>query len=131
MIPFAKHTITLYNRLVVQENGLKKTVWKRTVLKNVFWSASSSRVQDYDRTERKTFLITVKIPPSKSFVPPCEWTGNGWTIQPDDIIVLGSISDEVENISEIKSKYRNNAVTVRTAENLTEFPNPHYKAICE
>ena len=96
-------TITIYNRY--EED--KKISWYRTVIDGCFWkyddiAVSQNRSQmGYRALQFHTNTVTCRIRKSEKFLPKGEWDantnrGNYFTIAPDDIIVLGEVTDEID-----------------------------------
>ncbi len=92
--PTFANTVTLYNHYYDPETHAAS--WQRTVLDNCWFSRESSRTQE---GASMTFadVFNVRIPKSADYHPPLEWTpGEGFTLQPDDLIFKGNVDFEID-----------------------------------
>lgn len=89
--------ITIYNKYV--DAGAEK--WQRTVITNVQWeNRKAINANKVGMIDANTATIYIPFARGANFVKPKAWlalvskTGY-WTLKPDDIIVKGSVADEI------------------------------------
>ena len=96
--PTFSDTVTLFNRYYDAET--RSTTWHRTVLKGCWFSRESSRTQE-GATITYADVFNVRIPKSADYHPPLEWTpGDGFTLQPEDLIFNGNVDFEIDESTE-------------------------------
>ena len=100
MIPFARETVTLYNRLrIVGEDGRAQEAWRRRVLHGCSWVRAHERVRD-DGVVRYAASTVCRIPASPDYLSPGEWDARGapegtFTLAAGDILVYRAVEDEI------------------------------------
>ena len=138
MIPFARETVTLYNRLrIVGEDGRAQEAWRRRVLHGCSWVRAHERVRD-DGVVRYAASTVCRIPASPDYLSPGEWDEKGapegtFTLAAGDILVYGAVEDEVTDgfsAAALLKKYgRGGAMVVQSAKENTALPRlAHYVA---
>lgn len=129
-------TITLYNKLTDSDGNVK---WYRHILTDCFVKLTSSESHT-GPSQRIADCGIIRISEKMNFKMPEEWRklSDGqrqsyFTISPDDIIVLGNVSEEIDELTagkrscELISKYKSSgALTVRSVNINTSLPNSHY-----
>ena len=138
MIPFARETVTLYNRLrIVGEDGRAQEAWRRRVLHGCSWVRAHERVRD-DGVVRYAASTVCRIPASPDYLSPGEWDEKGapegtFTLAAGDILVRGAVEDEItEDFSAaalLKKYERGGAMVVQSAKENTALSGlAHYVA---
>lgn len=119
--PWWDKTVTIYNKYVDPTN--QRTSWFRTVVHNCFWKAENIMFSmgRYGvstigvLTENKTIIC--RIPQSENYVGKREWKeledkSGKFTLADGDIIVLGEVSDTIDDYTpghrhtDLISKYK-------------------------
>ena len=130
-------TITLYNKLEDSTTG--HISWHRHVLKNCFFKETKNSVNVGNRQKTNGNYI-VRIPQLNNFLSPAKWleiTDNSYgdfvTLQGGDLIVLGDISDEIEEYtpgqrsSDLLKRYESLGGFFIGSVNInTDLPGAHY-----
>lgn len=91
-------TITIYNKIVDIDTQI--VTWKRTILKNCFWKHNIATTA-VDNTLVSKEILTCRIPQQPNFISPLQWKDIdcnccAFTLQPNDIIVLGECHTEID-----------------------------------
>lgn len=138
MIPFAKDTLTLYNRVRnVGADGRTAESWRRRVLTGCSWVRAHERVRD-EGIVRYAESVACRIPASADYLPPGDWDAQGappgkFTLAAGDILVRGEVDDEIGaglSAAELVKKYaRSGAAIVQSVKENTHLgPLAHYVA---
>lgn len=138
MIPFARETITLYNRRkTVWTDGKTAEAWVRRVLTGCSWVRTHERVRS-DTEVGYTSSVTCRIPASSDYLPPDQWDAlinpaGKFTIAAGDVLIHGEATEEVSAqlpISKIVERHkRRGAIVVQSAkDNSRNGVLPHYVA---
>lgn len=122
-------TITVYNKYIDPQTQL--VTWFRNVVADCFWKLDGSMVQVGDVTLDSKSIIC-RIPKDDRFLEKQEWInlpndemGNYFTLAPDDILVKGVCSFEVDEYTsghrstDLLGKYREYQACMA----ITEFSN--------
>ncbi len=127
-------TITIYNRY---EDNTGRVEWYRKVLPGCFIKIVPSLVIAQGIGTEKSQLV-IRIRKSNDYISPIEWLtsvfkNKKYTIQNGDIVVIGAVSDNVDEYAsghrsnDLLKKYGNSALIVRSV-GLNDFGHkPHYK----
>ncbi len=101
---FWNKTITLYNKSEDAETGIIK--WYRQKLENCFYKVTQNKVNNGD-TQVKTDDNIVRIPTQHNYCPPHKWIlltdeekSRYMTLRGGDLIILGDITDEIDEYTE-------------------------------
>lgn len=112
-------SMTIYNRYVDPITRLDK--WQKHNLNFVYWDASHG--VSISKGMSQDSKLDVYIPRNMNYMTyytdPMNFKLNpvgNWTIQNGDIIVKGTITDEITKASDLERKYNN----VYTVQNITE-----------
>lgn len=122
--PTFKDTVTLYHPREETENGQTVTKWVRKVFKECFFGENIAEN-----------LTGNTLSPASSYTVRIPFAGETVAIAPGDVIVKGSVTDEVEDVAgkrvnDLLAKYRPDAFTVRAVSDNTKIPQgAHYKAV--
>ena len=138
MIPFAKDSLTLYNRVRnVGADGRTAETWRRRVLTGCSWVRAHERVRD-DGIVRYAASVVCRIPADPDYLSPGAWDAldapeGTFTLAAGDILVRGAVEDEItENFSAaalLKKYERGGAMVVQSAkENMALSGLAHYVA---
>ena len=117
MNPFI-HTVTLYNRT---ENADGESVWRKTVLKNVYQSRQT-KLAVADGAKSLIKVNFLMIPKHGGYVSPDKYDGDGFTLQVGDIVVSGEISDDIPDAdsgNNLIKKYGERAWVIKTVSDNT------------
>ena len=128
--------VTVYNKYL--DNRAEK--WQRSEILDVVWE--STQAVSSQRFGTAANLATVFIPfdrKSTAYATPKQWvaltdkTGR-WTLQEGDVIVKGSVSDEIDNdftITSLRAKY-DDVVTIASVDAMDQgTPNvQHFEVGC-
>lgn len=131
-------TVTLYNRFEDDEGAVK---WYRTVLPGCFVKTVPALILSGNTGTEKP-QTTVRIRKSENYVPPAEWLNDeskrnfGFTVQNEDIIVIGNVTDDIDEYESGKrsddfiNKYKSaGCITVKSF-SVNDFGAlAHYKAV--
>lgn len=100
--------ITIYNSIVNPETRIRE--WKATVIKGVHFYVDN-KVALTEKGLASADICKIRVPVSADFdgtvyVPLNEYTGADytWTLQNDDYIALGVITDEIVKPSDLQNK---------------------------
>lgn len=112
-------TITIINRLKSIDSATRQDVYHKTIVHDCAWYTSvESNVQG--TTVSMGSKHRVMIPFSKKYLQYHEWKKDGmqdayYTMNETDIIILGEVTEEVNNqtITKIKQAYEPNVCDVR------------------
>lgn len=121
--PTFKYTVTLYHQHKDEENPRAAPKWSRKVLKNCYFGTE---------TVKQVNGNTLSM--ASSFVCRIPKDANSIALSPGDIIVKGSVKDEIADVSgqrpsEFLNKYSGTAFTVRAVSDNTALPYAsHYRA---
>lgn len=131
-------TVTIYNRY---EDVGGFITWYRTVLPGCFVKNVPAFVIAGNTGAEKP-QTTIKIRKSEVYIPPAEWNeddcqrDNGFTIQNGDIIVMGNISDDINEYESGKrsddfiNKYKTIGCITVSSFSINDFGAlAHYKAV--
>ncbi len=136
-------TITIYNQY--KDPDTKAVYWYRTELSNCFWKRIGAKVQ-VGNAILDTSSIVVRIPQNSDYLDFGEWKNLPkdsmryyFTIQQNDIIVLGSCEDEIhegtsgERSTDFLNKYKGMCLTIKeySIDTFTGLINPHYRILGE
>ncbi len=130
-------TITLYNKCEDIESG--QVYWYRHLLRNCFFKHKKHNVSTGNSKSLNDNAI-VRIPKQKNFVSSFDWLkipnslkSKSITLQVGDLIVLGDVSDEInehiqgQRSNDIVKKYDALGCTIITSINInTDLPGAHY-----
>jgi phage terminase large subunit-like protein len=100
--------MTIYNKYF--DTNTRADGWQRHVISDVFWDSNrgTSYFKGLTRTDRGAIYIPFYLNDMRNFVDTLEFqasrTGK-WTIQNGDIIVKGTVTDEITKQSELEKKY--------------------------
>lgn len=125
MTPLFRETVTILNcRRAEDGNGLDE--WKKTSIPGCVWVKTTVRgVSGPDVSLGQT--VTVRIPESPNFrsYPAWKQSMKGFTASVGDIVVRGSVAEDVtpDNVRSIADKYE--SITVRTVRDNTGLPLGH------
>lgn len=131
-------TVTLYNRF---EDGEGVVKWYRTVLPGCFVKTVPALIISGNTGTEKP-QATVRIRKSENYVPSAEWLNDeskrnfGFTVQNEDIIVIGNVSDDIDEYESGKrsddfiNKYKSaGCITVKLF-SVNDFgATAHYKVV--
>ena len=116
MNPNYVHTVTLYRK--------RDGIWGKTVLHGCFWKSVTNTVQSGEQaTVSNTY--TVRIPLSSA--------GDGFSILPGDLAVLGDCQDEISNEpgyreAEVLRRHKPDAFRVTAySDNTDHLMDKHYR----
>ena len=131
-------TVTIYNRFEDKDGYV---TWHKNVLSGCFVKTTPTFVVSGDVGTEKTQTI-IRIRKSERYVYPVDWATDankrksGFTVQNGDIIVVGNISDiidEYENgkrSDDLINKYKSaGSITVNSFSENTFGALAHYKAV--
>ena len=115
-------TVTLFHRYEDDKTGM--VTWYRKVLADCFWKCANNQLAT-SNTVAKDSVITVRIRKNDSFKMSYEWRTlpdkeSYFTIDVGDIIVLGAISDTIDEYTagtgsaDLLNKYSSFCMTVQT-----------------
>ena len=136
------YTITIYNKYLDEETRV--VTWYSKSIDNCFWKQTENLDNIGDGTILKTSYIICRIPQNDNFKTESTWKTlikegieDYFTLQQDDIIVLGSVSDVIneyqagQRSTDLLNKYQGESLIVDSyAINLmTGIDIPHYKVI--
>lgn len=136
-------TITIYNQY--KDPTTKVVTWHRTELSNCFWKRIGAKVQ-VGTTILDTSSIVVRIPENSKYLDfdawkdlPNDMMSAYFTVQENDIVVLGSCTDEInEGISGKRSSdflndHKGKVLVIRefSINTFTGLDNPHYRILGE
>lgn len=97
MNPNYIYTITLYNCIKAKDTGTTKDIWRKTTLKDCFYKAGETIVQD-GTSVSKVNTYTARIPADDRFIRYplyCKIPDGHFTVSTGDIVILGECEDEV------------------------------------
>ncbi len=129
------HTITLYNRIRAADSPDKKERWKRTVLRDCFWKATTN-TSFGDKEANISNTYVVRIPQDARYVPYHVFVKSPdghFTVSQGDIVVHGECSDEItgeagKTAAQLIERYRQEAFRVSAFSDNTAFPiDKHYR----
>lgn len=129
-------TVTLYNKFEDQNGQIS---WYRHCLKNCFVKRTVKKA-NVGGTQTAKFDYIIRIPKQSNYLPAFDWVkiaeslkGEYITLQGGDLIVLGDISEEIneyangERSSDFIAKYQAlGSVFVNSININTDLPGPHY-----
>ncbi len=103
--------ITIYNREYDQKNRLD--IWHRTVIRGV-WFHADNKVQQTDSGLKSSDVYKIRIPveaPGKEYLDPeayaaSENKDDHWTIQQDDIVVIGVCGWEIAKPADLTALHK-------------------------
>lgn len=133
-------TITIYNQYIDKQTQVVS--WHRSTINNCFYKDTSQKMAIGD-TVLETHELICRIPQSEKFKPVYEWEklpndimSNYFTLGKGDIIVLGEVTDEIDEYTkgkrstDFKNKYKDlqgcmtiDRVSINTDKGML---NPHY-----
>lgn len=131
--PLFTDTITIYNHY---RSG-REELWKRTALPGV--QIRQTVKSELSESAKATYLtetsITIPWSADTQYIPPEQFNGEGWTLNPrngQDLIILGLSTKEIGtdySIDELIKDYH--AVTIKAATDNTKRPRlKHWKVVC-
>lgn len=129
------HTITLYNRIRAADRPDRKEYWRRTVLRNCFWKATTN-TSFGDKEANVSNTYVVRIPKSERYVPYHVFVKSPdghFTVSQGDIVVHGECNDEITGVAgktaaQFVERYRPEAFRVTAFSDNTAFPvDKHYR----
>ena len=98
--------ITLYNKY--EDSSSDEIIWHRHTIENCFYKATKNKV-NIGNTQVVSDNSIVRIPAQDNFVPPNEWNtlseterNKYITLQAGDLIVLGEITEEIDEYTDGK-----------------------------
>lgn len=114
--------ITIYNREYDPNNRLD--IWHRTVIRNVRFYADN-KVQQTDSGLKSSGVYKIRIPlesPKKEYLDPetyaaSEVKDNYWTIQQDDIVVIGACAYEITKPADLTALHKRYAKITSWSDN--------------
>lgn len=126
-------TITIYNRYFDSD---RIPHYKRTVIDKCFFKREDNIITNNQQNQTLHREYIVRIPENEMYVEWIRWNAYpmyGFTIQTDDIVVLGEVYDEIDETvngkraNDLLNKYKSNAFTVKNyMENLYINPKHYY-----
>lgn len=130
-------TITLYNRFENTESGVVK--WYRHVLTDCFVK-HTKRLSNAVGVQKTSSENIIRIPEQSNYVSVFDWImlsddlkGDYITLQGGDLIVLGGVSDDIDELrkglrsSDLIAKYKDiGSLTVNSVNINTDLPAAHY-----
>lgn len=133
MNPNYVYTITLYNCIKAKDSGTTKDIWRKTILKDCFYKAGVTIVQNGDAVS-KANTYTVRIPEDIRFLRYpnyCKDPEGHFTASTGDIVILGECSDEItDDLPAVKMliRHKPDAFMVSAfSDNTGHFAGRHYK----
>ncbi len=134
---FWNKTITLYNKREEAETGLIK--WYRHTIDNCFYKTTNNTV-NVGNAQLKTDDNVIRIPIQENYVAPHEWNAlsdeemrRHITLQGGDLIVLGNVTEEIDEYttgkrsSDLIAKYKTLGTVFINSVNVNDFlPGAHY-----
>lgn len=134
-LPTWDKTVTVLNKLDGRDSPKHLDIWKKTVLKDCFWSGQRTRGRSgymsaaVEINEGASYLL--RVPESPEYHPYLDWKGDmeGFTFSPGDYIILGEMTGEItpETVQSIVESYRPDAFEVQLFKDNTDGPMPHYR----
>lgn len=120
--------ITIYNRFL--ESGSRSYKYRRTVLKKVY-SEKTSGVQSANTglmRDDKLFVIIHKVNHAGTYQNPKAFEKDpaGWTLRPEDIVVLGAIDKEITNVKELEAEFDDVYKITQADEHYAGSPYVHH-----
>jgi len=103
-------SMTIYNKYF--DPITREDKWQRHVIQEVFWDATSSvnLYKGLNRADKGVIYVPFNSNYMTYFTDPISFQANHtcyWTIQNGDIIVKGTVTDEITKQSELERKYSN------------------------
>ena len=93
-------TVTIYNKFVDPQTQL--VTWYSTTVENCFWKDVGSKILVGNVTLDGNYIIC-RIPVNEQYLDPGEWKdtpsyyrADYFTIQPDDILIKGAVTDTID-----------------------------------
>lgn len=133
MNPNYVHTITLYNCIRAKDIRANKDVWRKTVLRDCFYKASETVVQD-GTSASKVSTYTARIPAHDRFLRYplyCKTPDGYFTVSVGDIVVLGECAEDITDempAAKLLIKHKPDAFIVSTfSDNTGHITGRHYK----
>lgn len=132
-------TITIYNQY--KDPTTKVTKWYKTILSNCFWKRVGDKVV-IDKSILDTSNLVCRIPKNTKYVEPRKWVQlpndrmpSKFTLQLNDIIVLGKCQDEINEYTQGKhsndllNKYKGECLVIGqiSIDTSLGLDNPHYR----
>lgn len=134
---FWNKTITLYNKFEDENTGVIK--WYRHTLEHCFYKVTDNTV-NVGNVQLQTDDNIVRIPAQKNYLTPYKWNKlsaeeieNYMTMQGGDLILLGDVSDDIDEYvtgkrsSDLIEKYKSLGSVFVKSVNINDFmPGAHY-----
>lgn len=99
-------SVTVYNRYL--DPATRTNKYRRRLLANVHIEQAEGALMRSASvvTEDKAF-VSISMVGREGYIQPKAFDGivAGWTLQPEDLIVLHSVIDEVDSASQLEAKY--------------------------
>ena len=128
--------ITLYNCLHAKDSPEKKDIWKKTVLQDCFFKASTAVSQNGTEAVVSNIYVA-RIPQSEKYMPYAGWAAAGgeagFTVSEGDIVVLGECTDEIsgespDTAAQVLSRNKPNAFRITAfSDNTRHIAGKHYR----
>ena len=128
--------ITLYNCLHAKDSPEKKDIWKKTVLQDCFFKASTSVPQNGTEAVVSNIYVA-RIPQSEKYMPSAGWAAAGgeagFTVSEGDIVDLGECTDEIsgespDTAAQVLSRNKPNAFRITAfSDNTRHIAGKHYR----
>ena len=134
---FWDKTITLYNKCEDEQTGLIR--WYRHKLTNCFYKVTDNKV-NIGNVQLQTNDNIIRIPEQRDYLPPYKWMelpndkkGDQMTLQTGDLIFLGDIQEDIDELisgkrsSDLIAKHKTVGSVFITSVNINDFvPGAHY-----
>lgn len=134
---FWNKTITLYNKYEDRQTGFIK--WYRHKLEHCFYKATNNKV-NVGNVQMTTDDNIIRIPEQENYLPPYKWVelsseekSRFMTLQGGDLIILGDITEEIDEYtagkrsSDLIAKYSALGSVFINSVNINDFvPGAHY-----
>jgi hypothetical protein len=118
ILPTAKYTVTVLNKLRSVDSPTKKDVWSKETISGCTWSEKTVRAVAGTTVQTASTRI-VRAPQNSLYLPYQEWiakTETNFTFSTGDYLILGEIPETditPQNVLQIVQKYRPNAFEIK------------------
>ena len=134
---FWNKTITLYNKYTDEQTGIIR--WYRHSLENCFYKSTNNKI-NVGSVQLQTDDNVIRIPEQRNYLTPFKWLelpndkkGEFMTLQSDDLIFLGEVTEEIDEYTQgkrsndIVKKYSSLGSVFVNSVNVNDFvPGAHY-----
>ena len=122
-------TVTVFNKY---KTVGKENAWKRTVLKNCYFGAETTKNLNGNVLSNENSFIC-RVPKNKAYTNKFNGESDKFTLAPGDVIVKGNVSDEIKDVSgnritDLLQRYKGEAFTIKSfSDNTLLKYKPHYR----